>query len=85
MLLEVEWEEEYCRPIVERRVPAYHKADTMGLQAFLRCNFAIWAGNGGCVEEVRNNFKSIILQGIQRSIPYRIVRKMQTLTITIRK
>jgi hypothetical protein len=57
----------------------------MEQQAFLRGNFAIWAGKGGRVEEVRNNFTSIILQGIQRSIPYRIVRKMQTLTITIRK
>jgi hypothetical protein len=34
VLLEVEWEEKYCRPIVERRVPVYHKADTMGLQTF---------------------------------------------------
>jgi hypothetical protein len=28
--LEVEWEEKFCRPIVERRVPVYHTADTMG-------------------------------------------------------
>jgi hypothetical protein len=34
VLLEVEWEEKYCRPIVERQVPIYHKADTMGLQTF---------------------------------------------------
>jgi hypothetical protein len=43
----------------------YHKADAMGLQIFLRGKFAIWAGNGGCVEEVRNNFKSIIFEGIE--------------------
>jgi hypothetical protein len=57
----------------------------MEQQAFLRGKFAIWAGNGGRVEEVRNNFKSIILQGIERFIPHRILRKMQTLTITVRR
>jgi hypothetical protein len=47
----------------------------MGLQNFLGGKFAIWVGNGGCVEEVWNNFKSIILQGIERFIPHRILRK----------
>jgi hypothetical protein len=65
--------EKFCRPIVERRVPVYHKADAMGLQTFLWGKFAIWAGNGGCVEEVWNNFKSIILQGIESFIPHRIL------------
>jgi hypothetical protein len=38
------------------------------------------------VDVLRNNFKSIILQGIERFIPHRMLRKkMQTLTITIRK
>jgi hypothetical protein len=68
VLLEVEWEE-------ERRVLVYHKTDTMWLQTFLRGKFTIWAGNGGCVEEVWNNFKRIILQGIERFIPHRILRK----------
>jgi hypothetical protein len=45
------------------------------LQIVLRSIFAIWAGNGGCVEEVWNNFKSIILQGNERFIPHRILRK----------
>jgi hypothetical protein len=75
VLLEVEWEEKYCRPIVERRVPVYQKANTMGLQTFHRDKFAIWAGNCGCVEDVWNNFKSIMLQGIERFIPHRILRK----------
>jgi hypothetical protein len=85
MLLEVEWEEKFCRPIVERRVSVYHRADAMGLQTLLRGKFAIRAGNSGCVEEVWNSFKSIILQGIERFIPHRILRKIQTLIITIRK
>jgi hypothetical protein len=53
----------------------YHKADTMSLQTLLRSIFAIWVGNGGCVEEVWNNFKSIIFQGIERFIPHKILRK----------
>ncbi|PNF39896.1 hypothetical protein B7P43_G00924 [Cryptotermes secundus] len=75
VLLEVEWKEIYCRPEVERLVPVYHKADTIGLQTFLRDKFSIWVSNGGCVEEVWNNFKSIILQCIERFIPHRILRK----------
>jgi hypothetical protein len=46
---------------------------------------AIWAGNGGCVEEVWNNFKSIILQGIERFIPLRILRKNADPNSIIRK
>jgi hypothetical protein len=46
----------------------YHKADTIGLQTFQRGKYSLWAGNGGYVEEVWNNFKSIILQGIERVI-----------------
>jgi hypothetical protein len=47
----------------------YHRADAMGLQTFLRGKLTIWSGNGGSVEEVWNNFKSIILQGMDRFIP----------------
>jgi hypothetical protein len=51
----------------------------MGLQTFLRGKFAVWADNGGCVEEVWNNFKSIIFQGIERFIPAQNTeKKMQT-------
>jgi hypothetical protein len=51
VLLEVELEENYCRPQVERLVPVYHKANVLGLQTFLWDKFAIWASNGRCVEE----------------------------------
>ncbi|PNF22858.1 hypothetical protein B7P43_G16578, partial [Cryptotermes secundus] len=54
-LLEVEWEDIYCRKEVERLVPVYDKANTIGLHTFLQDKFAIWASNGGCVEEVWNN------------------------------
>ncbi|PNF40765.1 hypothetical protein B7P43_G17379 [Cryptotermes secundus] len=38
VLLEVEWEETYYRSEVERLVPVYHKADTIGLQHFSGIN-----------------------------------------------
>jgi hypothetical protein len=47
----------------------------MGLQTFLWGKSAIWAGNGGCIERVWNNFKRIIFQGIERFILHRILRK----------
>jgi hypothetical protein len=75
VLLEVEWEEKYCRPQMERLDPVYHKADVIGLQKFLRDKFAIWASKGRSVEEVWNNFKNIILQCIEMFIPHKILRK----------
>jgi hypothetical protein len=35
----------FCDPQVERIVPLYHKTDVLGLQAFLREKFKLWAGN----------------------------------------
>jgi hypothetical protein len=63
VLLEVEWDENYCRPQVERLVPVYHKANVLGLQT-LQNKFAIWASNCRCVDEIWNNFKNIILESI---------------------
>jgi hypothetical protein len=51
VLVEVQWEENYCRPQVERLVLVYHNANVLGLQTFLRDKFTIWASNGRCVEE----------------------------------
>jgi hypothetical protein len=74
VLLEVEWEENYCQPQEERLVLVFHKATVIGLQP-LRDKFAIWASNGRCVEEVWNNLKNIILESIERFIPHKILRR----------
>jgi hypothetical protein len=74
-LLEVQLEENYCRPQVEKLVPVHHKANIVGLQTFLRDKFAIWASNGSCVEEAWTNFKNIILESIERFIPHKILRR----------
>jgi hypothetical protein len=75
VLLEVKREENYCRSEVERLISVYHNENVLGLQTFLRDKFAIWASNGRRVEEVWNNFKNIILESINRFVPYKILRK----------
>ena len=52
VMLEVELEESGCEPQVERVVPVYNKTDVLGLQTLLRDNFAVWASNGSCVEDI---------------------------------
>ena len=57
VILEVQWEENCCVPLVERLVPVYRKTDVLRLQTFLRDKFALCASNGSCVEEIWNNFE----------------------------
>jgi len=76
VLLEVEWDEIYREPKVERIVPVYHKTDVLGLQAFLRENFNLWAGNGSCVEDIWKSYKDIIFEGIKRYVPQKILSKI---------
>jgi hypothetical protein len=75
VLLEAEWAANYCRPQVERLAPVNHKANVLGIQTFPRDKFAIWESNGRYVEEIWNNFKSIILESIERFIAHKILRK----------
>jgi hypothetical protein len=74
-MLEVEWFESGSESKVERVVPVYNKTDVLGLQTFLRDKFAVWASNGSCVKEIRNNFKSIVHECIERFVPRNILRK----------
>jgi hypothetical protein len=41
VILEVEWEDTYTEPQVERVVPVYNKTDVAGLHIFLRDKFYI--------------------------------------------
>jgi hypothetical protein len=65
----VEWDEICREPQVERTVPLHHKTYVLGLQAFLREKFKLWAGNGSCVEEIWNSYKHRIFEGIERYVP----------------
>jgi hypothetical protein len=69
VLLEAQWDEICREPIVGRLFPVYHKTDVLGMQAFLREKFSLWAGNGSCVEEIWKNYKDIISEGIKRYVP----------------
>jgi len=71
VILEVEWEEN-CVPQVERLFPVYHKTDVLGVQT-LRDKYGIWANSGSSVEEIRNNFKEIVSESIERFVPYKIL------------
>ena len=71
-MFEVRWDEIFRKTKVERIVPVYHETDVLGLQAFLREIFNMWAGNGNCVEEIRMSYKDIIFDGIKRYVPKKI-------------
>jgi hypothetical protein len=73
--LEVEWEEICCEPQVEKLVLVYHRTGVLGLQTFLWDKVAVWASNGRCVEEIRNNFKKILLEKTDCFVPHKILRK----------
>jgi len=67
---------EICRePQVERIVPVYYTTDVLGLQAFLRENFYLWAGNGSCVEDIWKSYKDTVFEGIKRYVPQTILSK----------
>jgi hypothetical protein len=69
VLLEADWAENRFRAQKRRKVPLNHKTDVLGLQVFLREKYKQWAENGSCVEEIWNNFKDIVFEGIQRYVP----------------
>ena len=75
VLLKVERDDNCREPEVERIVPVYQKTDVLGLQAFLRGKFNLWAGNGSCVEEIWKSYKDIILEGIKRYVAQKIMSK----------
>jgi hypothetical protein len=72
VLLEVECDEICWEPKVESLVPLYHKTDNLGSQTFARDEFNLWAGNGSCVEEIRENIKDIIFKAIKCYVPQKI-------------
>ena len=75
MLLEVEWSG--CRDGAEeeRTVPMYHKTNVIGLQKFLWEKFPMWANNGSSVKDIWNNFKSIVMEGIEVFVPHKILKQ----------
>jgi len=58
----------------KRLVLAYHKANVLGLQQFLRNKLPTWSYNGSCVEDIWKNFKAIFFEGIERFVPHKILK-----------
>jgi hypothetical protein len=75
VLLEVEWDENRQGAQVGGIVSLYHKTDVLGFQSFFREKFKLWAGSGSCVEDIWSNFKDIILEGIKRYVPRKMLSK----------
>jgi hypothetical protein len=75
VVLEVKWKDICNKPQVERLVPVYNKTNITGLQTFLRDKFVAWASNGKSVEEIWNNFKNIVYEGIEQFVPHKKIRK----------
>jgi hypothetical protein len=75
VILEIEWEDNCFEPQVERVVLVYNKTDVLGLQTSLGENFTVWTSNGSSVEEIRNNFKNIVYEGMVHFVPHKILRK----------
>ena len=62
-------------PQQKRSVPTYHKTDVIGLQMFLWDKLTTWANNGSCVEDVWNKFKDIILEGVERFVLHKTLKR----------
>jgi len=44
------------------------------LQNFLWDIFPTWANNGGCIEDIRKNFKDIVFEGIKHFVAHKILK-----------
>jgi hypothetical protein len=74
VLLEVEWEEKYCRPQLKILAPVYHKADVIGLQTFLRQKICKYGQAMVDMLRIYGITKNIILQCIEMFVPHKISR-----------
>ncbi|PNF22847.1 hypothetical protein B7P43_G18087 [Cryptotermes secundus] len=75
VLLEMKWEENGFVTHEKRSVPAYHKTNVVGLQSFIWDKLPIWANNGSWVEDIWNNFKGLVFEGIERFVPHKILKQ----------
>lgn len=74
IILEVDWEEKFFEPQRGRVIPVYKKTDVLGLQTYLRNSYAEWASNGSSVEQIWNNFKTIVHESMERFVPHKTLK-----------
>ena len=58
-----------------RSVPLYHKINVDELQRFLWERLPTWANNGNSVEEIWENFKNTVFEGIEAFVPYKLLKQ----------
>jgi hypothetical protein len=75
VVLEVKWKDICNNPQVESLVPVCNKTDITGLLTFLRDKFVAWASDGTSVEEIWNNFKNTVYEGIEQFVPHKKIIK----------
>jgi hypothetical protein len=71
----MKWEGNGFGTYEKRSVPTYHKTNVEGLQNFLRYKLQIWANNGSCMEDIWDNFKDIVPEGIKHFVPHTILKQ----------
>jgi hypothetical protein len=74
VLLEIDWVIPGPETQIGRLVPVYNKTDISGLKTFPREKFSKWVGNGTSVEEIWNNYKGIVFEGIKQFVPHKTLR-----------
>jgi hypothetical protein len=75
VLLEIEWGEKSSVTLEKCLVPAYHKTNILGLQAFLQEKYSFWANNSSCIEDIWKNFKDVIFEGINRLVLLKVLKQ----------
>ena len=74
VMLEVDSEENCTVPQPERLIPVYYKTDVVGLQTFLTDRFSVLANNGSRVQQIWNNFESIIHESVEHFVPHKFLK-----------
>jgi len=74
VILEVDWEENFFEPQLERVIPVYNRTDVLGLQTYLRDRFADWANNSSSVEQIWNNLKNIVHESVESFVPHKTLK-----------
>jgi len=69
------WVERGLENHEKRLIPIYHKTYVLGLQNFLWDKLPTWASSGSCVEDIWIKFKDIVLDGIERFVPHKILKQ----------
>jgi hypothetical protein len=75
VLLDVDWIGSGVVTQEKWSVPVHHKTNFIGLQNFLWAKLPTWENNDSCVEDIWNNLKDLVFEGIERFVPHKILKQ----------